>query len=98
MLLQSPKRFFCQFLIKSTFTVSILIVIGAAGSISKAATIVVPAGGDFQAALNAAQFGDTIVVQAGATYATSVSFSLPNKGAGTGTDADYITVQTSNLA
>src|SRR5258708_27609082 len=75
-----------------------LFLLFVAGSFAKAATIFVPAGGDLQAALYAAQFGDTIVAQAGATYSTSLSFTLPNKGAGTSTDADYITVQTSNLA
>ncbi|HKE56776.1 MAG TPA: hypothetical protein VKB46_08745 [Pyrinomonadaceae bacterium] len=58
----------------------------------------VPAGADFQAALNKAEFGDTIVLQAGATYQTKSGFTLPYKGPGTGTDADYITIQTSNLA
>ncbi|HVG20884.1 MAG TPA: hypothetical protein VNI02_17685, partial [Blastocatellia bacterium] len=43
-------------------------------------TITVPAGGDFQAALNGARPGDTIVLQAGATYITSSDgFVLPNK-------------------
>ncbi|HCX31111.1 MAG TPA: hypothetical protein DHU55_15295, partial [Blastocatellia bacterium] len=94
----SLRRLFKQSLIQFTLTVSILVMVGAVSSSTKAATIIVPAGGDLQSALNAAQFGDTIVVQAGATYATGVSFTLPNKGAGTGTDADYVTVQTSNLA
>jgi len=39
--------------------------------------ITVPAGGDFQAALSAAQLGDEIVLQAGATY--SGPFTLPSK-------------------
>ncbi|MBV9767805.1 MAG: hypothetical protein JOZ48_23395, partial [Acidobacteriaceae bacterium] len=43
--------------------------------------ISVPAGGDFQAALNEAQFGDAIELQAGASY--TGEFSLPNKS-GTG--------------
>jgi hypothetical protein len=33
-----------------------------------AATIVVPTGGDFQAAINVASFGDTIALQVGAAY------------------------------
>ncbi len=41
------------------------------------ATINVPAGGDVQAALNAAQPGDEIVLAAGATFVGS--FTLPNK-------------------
>ena len=44
-----------------------------------AATINVPAGGDLQAALNAAQPGDVITLQPGATYVGN--FVLPNKGA-----------------
>ncbi|HEY0725116.1 MAG TPA: Ig-like domain-containing protein, partial [Pyrinomonadaceae bacterium] len=64
-----------------------------------ASTIVVPAGGDLQAAIDAAHFGDTIILQANATYnPRGDSFVLPNKGLGTGTDADYITIQTSGLA
>ncbi|PYN80939.1 MAG: hypothetical protein DMD96_12795 [Candidatus Rokuibacteriota bacterium] len=51
-------------------------------------TIIVPAGGDLQAALNAAQPGDVITLQAGATFRGP--FTLPNK-AGLG----WITVRTS---
>ena len=51
-------------------------------------TIIVPAGGDLQAALNAAQPGDVITLQAGATFRGP--FTLPNK-AGVG----WITVRTS---
>src|SRR5262245_51598557 len=76
----------------------LFLIVGFAGSTARAGTIVVPAGGDVQAALNAANFGDTIILQAGATYNTQFGFTLPFKGAGTGTDADYITIQTSNLA
>src|SRR5207245_844491 len=51
-------------------------------------TIAVSSGGDLQAALNAAQPGDVITLQAGATY--TGPFTLPNK-TGTG----WITVRTS---
>lgn len=54
------------------------------------------AAGDFQAALQAAKFGDTIILRAGATY--TGPFVLPDKGKGSGTDADYITIRTSDLA
>ena len=51
-------------------------------------TITVAAGGDFQAALNQAQPGDVITLQAGATF--TGSFVLPNKPG-----ADWITIRTS---
>ena len=54
---------------------------------ARAATIVVPAGGNLQAALNAAQPGDVITLAPGATYVGN--FVLPNKGA----VSDYITVR-----
>jgi hypothetical protein len=54
-------------------------------------TIHVAAGGDFQAALNVAQPGDTIELAAGATF--TGPFTLPSKP-GTGTDADWITIRT----
>jgi hypothetical protein len=63
-----------------------------AGGASQAAEITVSAGGDLQAALLAAQPGDTITLQAGATF--TGSFTLPYK-AGTGTDSDWITIRTS---
>jgi hypothetical protein len=57
--------------------------------------ITLKAGDDLQAALSAATFGDTIVLQAGATYTGPII--LPFKGAGSGTDADYITIRTSEM-
>jgi hypothetical protein len=54
---------------------------------ARAATIAVPAGGDLQAALNAAQPGDVVTLAAGAVY--TGNFILPNKGPITG----YITVR-----
>jgi hypothetical protein len=57
--------------------------------------IILDADGDLQAALKSAKFGDTIVLPAGVTY--SGPFLLPYKGAGSGTDADYITIRTSDL-
>lgn len=49
----------------------------------------VPAGGDFQEALDRAQLGDTIVLQAGARY--KGPFELPNKKGGAG----WITIRSS---
>lgn len=55
---------------------------------ASAATITVPAGGDFQAALNSAQPGDVIMLTAGATY--KGPFVLPvNTGTG------FVTIRTS---
>ena len=42
----------------------------------------IPAGGDLQGALNAAQPGDTLVLQAGATY--TGNFTLPTRVAPAG--------------
>ncbi len=68
---------------------------------TKAATIVVPNGGDLQSALNIAQCGDTIVLEEGAVFTVAgleQPFQLKDKGACTGTDADWITLQGSNVA
>jgi hypothetical protein len=59
-----------------------------AGSPVFAATIYVSAGGSLQAALNAAQPGDVVVLQAGATF--SGNFTLPVKSG-----SAWITVRTS---
>lgn len=53
-------------------------------------TIAVNANGDLQAALNHAQLGDTIILQAGATF--TGPFTLPNKTSGSG----WIYVQSSS--
>jgi hypothetical protein len=62
--------------------------LSVAASRIEAATIVVPSGGDFQAALNQAQPGDIIVLQAGATYIGN--FLLPNKSG-----SSFISIQSS---
>ena len=80
-------------LFKSTLAIAVLLFCGITHEAS-AATIVVPGGGDLQAAINAANCGDEIVLQAGATFAGN--FTLRYKGPCTGTDADYITIRTSN--
>jgi len=50
----------------------------------------VPAGGDLQAAINSAQLGDTIIIQAGATYGI---VTLPNKSG-----TSYLTIQSSRAS
>ena len=56
-----------------------------------AATIPVPAGGNLQAAINSAQPGDTITLQAGATY--TGPFTLPAKSG-----EAFITIRTAGDA
>ncbi|HMR55314.1 MAG TPA: hypothetical protein PKD34_01830, partial [Candidatus Doudnabacteria bacterium] len=55
-------------------------------------TIYVNAGDDLQSAINQAQLGDEIVVQAGATF--TGNFLLPYKNTGSG----YVAIRSSNLA
>ena len=69
----------------------ISVVVVLALNSAQAATIVVPSGGDLMAAISAAQPGDTIVLQAGATYMGP--FTLPNKAG-----AAYITIQSSRVS
>jgi hypothetical protein len=67
----------------------LVLICGFSGAYSaQAATITVPAGGDFQAALDKANPGDSIVLQAGATYVGS--FKLPRKNGD-----QWITIKTS---
>jgi hypothetical protein len=56
-------------------------------SAAHAATIAVPAGGDLQAALDAAQPGDVITLEPNATYIGN--FVLPDKG----DSSDYVTIR-----
>jgi hypothetical protein len=57
-----------------------------------AATLIVPAGGNLQAALDAAQPGDTILLEAGATF--TGPFILPPKSSSS-SNSDWITIRTS---
>src|SRR6266508_569383 len=72
------------------FTLLILGMLALSCGKASAATLIVPAGGDLQGAINAAQPGDTVVLQAGATYVGPIT--LPLKSGST-----YITVQSSAL-
>jgi hypothetical protein len=66
---------------------SLLCALTAGARVSQAATVTVPAGGNLQTAINNAQPGDTILLEAGATY--TGPFNLPVKAG-----ADYITIRT----
>lgn len=55
-------------------------------------------GSDLQSALDSARCGETLVLDSGATYKPpGDSFVLRKKASCTGTEADYITIQTSDL-
>src|SRR5690349_17251706 len=74
-----------------TFPIVIIATFAFCSSQTKAATITVPAGGSLQNAINAAQPGDVIILDAGATYAGDLV--LPNKSGST-----YITIQSSRIS
>ena len=79
-------------LLRSSFQLSLVLLFIALFTAARegevrAATLNVPAGGDLQSALNAAQPGDTILLQPGATY--TGPFTLPVKSG-----SDFITVRT----
>jgi len=71
--------------------ISIAVILIAATLTANAATITVPAGGNVQSAVNAAQYGDTIILEAGAIYNTSLNLPLKS---GTG----EIIIQSSRLS
>src|SRR5688572_3156269 len=75
--------------IKIAFPIFLTLLIFASSAF--AATLVVPAGGNLQTAINAAVPGDTIVLEAGATY--HGSFVLTKK-----TGDAYITIQSSRAS
>jgi Calx-beta domain-containing protein len=75
--------------IPNAFAVLLILFISASAAFG--ATLVVPAGGDLQAAINAAAAGDTIVLEAGATYVGP--FILPKKSGDS-----YITIQSSRTS
>lgn len=72
--------------------VGLALIAGLSATTHAAATHNVPAGGNLQAAIDAALPGDSIVLQAGAVYVGS--FTLPNKG---GSEA-YITIKSSRAS
>src|SRR5438128_10913167 len=84
---QSLQRLFLRY----AFIASILACAAVATAFRvSAATITVPPGGDLQGAINAAQPGDSIILQAVATYIGACG--LPDKQGNS-----YFTMQTSSL-
>src|ERR1041384_4239358 len=73
---------------RTNYLFSSLFILFISASTSFAATLVVPNGRHLQAAINSAVPGDTIVLEAGATYRGP--FTLPKK-----TGDSYITIQSS---
>ncbi len=64
--------------------------------VQETGAITVKAGGNLQAAIDRAKYGQTIILEAGATYTGPIT--LPFKGPGTNSDSDYITIRSSNMA
>src|ERR1041385_7295732 len=83
-----PQCCFSPRLTNAFVILSILLIFASAAF---GATLVVPAGGDLQAAINSAAPGDTIVLDAGATYRGP--FTLPAKSGDS-----YITIQSSRAS
>jgi len=84
-----PQRSVC--LRRRSNVLVILLILFASASATLGATLVVPAGGDLQAAINTAAPGDTIILESGATYRGP--YTLPRKSG----DA-YITIQSSRAS
>src|SRR5215813_2801591 len=76
---------------KTNYVFASLLILFISASTSLAATLVVPNGGDLQAAINSAAPGDTIILDAGATYRGP--FTLVNKSGDS-----YITIQSSRAS
>ncbi|HET9713723.1 MAG TPA: hypothetical protein VFP64_17670, partial [Pyrinomonadaceae bacterium] len=81
-----PQRTVC--LRRRSNVLVILLILFTSASATLGATLVVPAGGDLQAAINTAAPGDTIILESGATYRGP--YTLPSK-----TGDAYITIQSS---
>jgi len=76
-------------------SLAFLLVERSRAQLSRPRVITLRAGDDLQAALRSARLGDTIVLPAGSTYIGPIV--LPFKAGGSGTEADYITIRTSDL-
>ena len=80
-----PQRNVC---LRRSNALVILLILFTSASATLGATLVVPAGGDLQAAINTAAPGDTIILESGATYRGP--YTLPKK-----TGDAYVTIQSS---
>src|SRR5450755_762009 len=89
---RSPQRgcAFAASLSRAVRAIVIVVLFLGAASLARGATIEVPAGGDFQGAISAANCGDEIVLAAGATF--TGNFILRDKGL----CSDYIIIRSSN--
>src|SRR5215218_3044988 len=77
--------------LRFSFASFILFFVVSFAAVTKGATITVPAGGSLQSAINAAQPGDTIVLEAGTAYVGPIV--LPVKSG-----TSYITIQSSRVS
>jgi len=75
--------------IQNWITSAVILIVASLSA--HAATITVPAGGNVQSAINSAQYGDTIILEAGAVYTGSITLPLKS---GTG----EIVIQSSRLS
>ena len=80
-----PQRTVC---LRRSNAFAILLILFTSASATLGATLVVPAGGDLQAAINTAAPGDTIILESGATYRGP--YTLPRK-----TGDAFVTIQSS---
>ncbi|HEX8492569.1 MAG TPA: hypothetical protein VF658_06985, partial [Pyrinomonadaceae bacterium] len=80
----------CRLFLSTLFSILALLAFAGINTQAQAATINVATGGDLQAALDAAQPGDTILLEAGASFIGS--FTLPFKAS---SSSAFITIRTS---
>jgi uncharacterized protein (TIGR03437 family) len=72
-----------------------LLIFAVNTAAAQASTLTVTTCSELQTKINAANFGDVININASLDCSGPQLITLPYKGAGTGTDSDYITIQTS---
>ena len=75
------------------FTLLCCLILVVDFKVANSTTVSVPSGGDVQGAIDSAQCGDSVVLQAGATF--DGAFILPNKNC---TSASQITIRSSALS